>query len=290
MNKALLQKFVYERGKPIYFALFSDLHIDAAGHNRQKLIHDLDTAIEHDARIYINGDLFDFILPGDRKRYTRGGNEIDNDDQIGEIVRMGVKILSPYVDHIDLIGMGNHETAVLKFHHIDAVRLLIWELQKARNPELPHIHHGGYTGFIRHSYRVECENSTGAYRNYTIWYHHGVGGSSPVTKGMIDFNRAQIMADADLYWMGHKHTSITDDGIKRLVCNHLGEVKVVDKLAVFTGGYKKAASLDIDYMERGYGLNYSEEQHMGLQSDGFKLLKINPAGYLDQLEATIYKG
>ena len=93
---------------------------------------------------------------------------------------------------------------------------------------------------------------------------------------MIDFNRAQIRADADLYWMGHKHTSITDDGIKQLYCDREGQIKVREKMAVFTGGYKLAATLDKDYMESGYLNDYSEEAHLGLQADGYKLLTIEP--------------
>ena len=121
MNTALIQRFPYKAGDEFNFGLFSDLHLDSAHHNRKKLLTDLQDCVDHQGRIYINGDIFDFILPGDRKRYTRGSDESDVDDILGKIIRQGVEILAPFVNHIDLIGMGNHETAVLKIHHLDAV-------------------------------------------------------------------------------------------------------------------------------------------------------------------------
>ena len=54
-----------------------------------------------------------------------------------------------------------------------------------------------------------------------IFLHHFNGGSSPVTKGMIDFNRIITANQADLYIGSHKHnnfettyplTYVTEDG------------------------------------------------------------------------------
>jgi len=49
--------------------LMSDLHLDASDHDRDLLIADLERARALNARVSINGDIFDAILPSDRKRH-----------------------------------------------------------------------------------------------------------------------------------------------------------------------------------------------------------------------------
>ena len=269
MNKPLIRDFDYSEKKIFHFALMSDLHLEALDHNRKLLDLDLQRAVDLDARIYLNGDIFDFILPGDRKRHAIGRNPYSEDDQLGEIMGDVIKFLMPYKDRIDMIGVGNHEVSVVKYHHVDPIKWLIMELQRERDKSLPSIHHGGYTGFIRHVYRHGENRGT---RTYDIWYNHGTGGSSPVTKGMIDINRAVIGNAADLYWMGHKHTAIQDNSIKLRMVNKAGEIVVKKRKAVFTGGYKTDTLLGHDYMKHGYKVDYGEESHLSLQADGCAIL------------------
>ena len=58
-------------------ALLSDLHIDASDHDRDLLIADLEAARELDARVSINGDMFDAIVPSDRRRHHNSVSQID---------------------------------------------------------------------------------------------------------------------------------------------------------------------------------------------------------------------
>ena len=75
-------------GTTVKVALMSDLHIGSL-HTDYKMIDDeLKRAKEENALIAINGDVFDAILPGDRKRYR--ANNLHprmysaGDDMIGE--------------------------------------------------------------------------------------------------------------------------------------------------------------------------------------------------------------
>ena len=156
-------------------ALLSDLHLDAEDHDRERLHRDLETASRFGARISINGDLHDLILPGDLKRYTRGTDTYDMDAQLNAITDLGYETLRPYVDLIDVISPGNHETAVLKHHHYDITRGVITLLNRDRTKSLPPIHHGGYKGFQRYVY-----NHAGAgvgSLTFDVFRFHGAAGA-----------------------------------------------------------------------------------------------------------------
>jgi hypothetical protein len=101
------------------------------------------------AKILINGDVFDAIMPGDRKRYR--ANNLHprmfqaGDDMIGESIRWAIEILQPYKDNILMIGDGNHDDAVARYHHIEPVKHLVIALN---GPGAAKIKYGGYHGFI----------------------------------------------------------------------------------------------------------------------------------------------
>lgn len=178
--------------------LMSDLHIGANHVDYRLIKKEIREAIRRNDRILINGDVFDAILPGDRKRFTpdvlhprlQGRRNILN-----AAVDWALEILAPAAHLIDMIGVGNHDVSVEKYGNVDVVRLLVDRLQEI-SPKNHTIHYGGYGGF------VEYQNLR---KSWVMYYHHGSGGASPVTKGMIDFNRKDVWVLADLIWMGHKH-------------------------------------------------------------------------------------
>jgi hypothetical protein len=141
---------------------------------------------------------------------------------------------------------------------------LIIELNRLRNPELSPIQHMGYTGYIVQEYTWGEKDSR---RRIRIWYHHGVGGSSPVTKGMIDFNRAVVANEADIYWMGHKHVASVDPSIHRLHLDKFNnEVMQVHK-GFYTAGYKGGV-MHKQLGKYGYVPDYSTEKFLNHSSFG----------------------
>lgn len=258
----------YSKQKTHYLALFSDLHLEADDCDIEACKADFDEAMKYNARININGDLVDLILPSDRKRYTRGNDRFNLDSQLNYITEYAYNFLKPYVNNIDSISPGNHEESVLKYHHYDILRGVITLLNMVRDKKLSPIHQGGYKGFLRYSF---SHGNNGRVRNLTIFRHHGSGGSSAVTKGMIDFSRVIPYYNADIYWLGHKHTSITDNGIQQARLDKNGDIVIDKKLALFTAGYKKAVS-QRDYSD-GHILDYSDKFY-GLQAQGYGLIEI----------------
>jgi len=228
-------RYDYTNVQDFYFGLFSDLHIDSPRFAKEQFVADANKAVERGARIFINGDIFDAILPTDRKRYTRGNDGFDEDAQINQRVEFAAKILLPYVNHIDFIGIGNHEASIVKYDHVDMVKLLVSELAKQRYAGLPPIQRGSYQGFLR----LWFKQGDGAVRQYVIYRDHGKGGASPVTKGTIPLNRIHTTFLADLYWLGHSHTDITDKTAWTIYPDNAGKIIRKRKRSVITAGYQE---------------------------------------------------
>lgn len=256
--------------EPKNIACFTDLHIDSNSHNREQLIEDLDEAVELDADIIIGSEVFSNIIPKDYIRYTRGKDRGDVDAKINATLNMAYELLRPYVNRIVAIGTGNHDSSIVKYNAFDPVQMLLFMLQQDRDNNLPHIIHMGYTGMFQITFR-QGQHAV----SDTWWYHHGKGGGAPVTKGMIDANRVIQSWFADVYWLGHKHTDITDNGPRCGYLDRLGQLKMRNRLFFYTAGYSGQVDLR-DYKETGYINDYSDESFYGLESQGNAIISYKP--------------
>lgn len=188
----------------LVLCLMSDLHIGGLHVDYNLIEKELATAKKRGAKILVNGDIFDAIMPGDRKRYR--ANNLHprmysaGDDMIGESIRWAYEILLPYRDDIIMLGDGNHDDSVARYHHIEPVKQLVVMLNGTDGK----IQYGGYHGFIHIQMRPYPERTR--IGHYVIHYHHGAGGAAPVTKGAITFSRASMWIEgADAIWRGHTH-------------------------------------------------------------------------------------
>jgi hypothetical protein len=259
----------YKDGDSFALFLASDLHIDDRLFDAALFAEDMARAVDAGARLSLNGDVFGFILPGDMKRYTRGNDPGDVDDKIGAAVEQAEKVLLPYVDMLDMIGCGNHETSVLKYHSVDATKMLIGFLNRSRSKDLPPIRHGGYTGFCRY---VFAEDDGGHAHAYTIYYNHGQGGAADVTNGIIDLQRRGYI-DADLVWMGHKHKCMSTMLPSTIGVDHMGKIFEAPKRGLMTGTYVKNVD-ETDAGASGYRLSFAEERMRTPQGQGGALLRL----------------
>jgi hypothetical protein len=266
----LLQEFDYSKAKEFRFCFMSDWHLEAADHNRKKLKQDLEEAKETGCRVYVDGDIMDLILPGDMKRYVKANDLSESQAVINEVVENALEFLSPYIDIIDGIGVGNHESSTVKYHSIDPAAWLIMLMNQKRDKSLPPIHHMGYTGYLLLDFQHGDNRKT---RRLKIWYHHGVGGASPVTKGLIDFNRAVYANDADIYWMGHKHVSSIDPGIERMYVDKANQPYIKTLKAFYTAGYK-GGHIHKQLIRGGYVPDFSTERFLNHSSSGCIFLTV----------------
>ncbi len=217
--------------------LISDLHIGSSHFSESALRFDLDKARDNNWPILINGDVLDMILWQDRKRFSVDAIDPElrhRSDLITAGIDKAEKILAEYAPLIELLGQGNHETAVCKYHSVDPTSILLDRLRKHGC----NASHGGYAGY----YVIKMVNSYNGKRcgswSWKLRYHHGVGGNAAVTKGLIQVNRMLTWcADADCIWMGHLHNRVLDNGILRERMDDYGNVKYDNCAFVFTGAY-----------------------------------------------------
>jgi hypothetical protein len=243
----------------------SDFHIGASNVDYDFLQADLQEAADSDSRINIIGDVFDAILPKDHKRYkpealhrriSMTSNVLD------EAVDWGEEILAPFADRIDVIAEGNHESSSSKYHATSLIERLVRRLNQQHVTDENHvIRYGGYTGFIDYRFSWDGDPDKGNNRRLVVYYHHGGGGASPVTKGMIDFNRKATFIDSDVVVLGHKHNKISDTSAMRMSCPLQGEDPVTkQQVFVMCGAY-------MDTYQAGRG-GYASDWGMAPQAKG----------------------
>ena len=189
------------RDETIYITPLADLHLDSP-------LCDYDTlaAILKDRhkrlpnhRVIITGDTSDLILPVDLRRHRQSLNIITSgqDEFLMDRIKFVVGRLRGLGCKIDLVGEGNHEHSVVKYHGVDPTTLYASELGAIR---------GGYHGTL--NYRLHYK---GKHRvNYTIDYHHGAWGGE-YAKGYLGAQRWFMQSEGwDLAVYGHNHATRFD--------------------------------------------------------------------------------
>ncbi len=259
----------YEPGETFNLFLCSDIHLESPEHNRQLFIKEMDYAVKKKADILIGGDVFDMILPGDRKRHTMSRTKYEDTDAIlNEALQEAINLFTPYAKNIKVILCGNHDDAVTKYHSIDIVALLIYELNK-----LPgvHIEYLGYQGYIRYYYKYKNGNQT---HTYDIKASHGTGGGAVVTRGTIGINRQMTASIADLYWSGHVHSKVILPDENCSYLDNRGNIRYKSRKGIITGAYVYPVTqqaTERDGRPNPYNPDYGDRQRT-LQSTGGVLI------------------
>lgn len=223
--------------------LLSDLHLGSSVNDEELLRNELAEAKKRKDRIAINGDVFDLILTRDSKRYHPSALHESlqgRDDLVNASLKLAVDLLSPVVDQIDMIGVGNHETSVEKYHNTCVVSLLIDALNhKLEKQKKEHrIAAGGYAGFLHYS--------IGEYL-HSIFYWHGAGGGKGLGNVLAEFiPKGFLIEGADTLWFAHRHVRVVSQlerlailNPPRIVKGRVSEdtVEVRKQWLLRTGGY-----------------------------------------------------
>jgi hypothetical protein len=235
--------------QPHHRLLISDLHLGSPSADEERITADLTRAKEVGARVLVNGDVFDGIGPKD-KRYeanvlhpaVRGKKDLAK-----ALVDHAESLLAPFADIIDVMGVGNHEEAWIRYGYSDPVALLIERL-KSKNKRCQ-TRHGSFWGYINTKLQVGREST-----RHRLLYYHGTGGDSPVTKGTIDFNRKGRNFGYDCLTFGHKH-NIAITGEQILDVTEGGRVIEKLQLNLQTGSFYrnyKQIETDGDPLDYGY--------------------------------------
>lgn len=188
--------------------LRSDVHHDSAHCDRKLEMRHLQKARERNAIIIETGDTFDVMQGHFDPRGSKSDLRVEDKQTayLDAVVNNAAKDYAPYADLWALMGQGNHETSQTKRHGVDLIAHLVDKLNLglADNGQEHRVYTGGYGGWIRFSFKLRGTVGT----SKLLKYFHGAGGSSPVTKGVIDTARQAVyLPDADFVINGHNHNA-----------------------------------------------------------------------------------
>lgn len=181
--------------------LSSDDHVDSIHCRRDVMDRHHREAADRGAAVIKLGDQFDAMGGKWDPRSSLADlvPELRVNDYLDRAVEYVADAYEPIRENLAVLGYGNHETAIIKRHHVDLNDRLA-SLIRARGGIA---RAGGYTGWIRFRF---CQREGIGTDSFVVHYDHGWGGGGPVTLGTIDRNRkAQYIVDADLVAMGHIH-------------------------------------------------------------------------------------
>lgn len=267
---------VYETVLPwgeVGVTIIGDPHTFKTESLTEQLQSDLTTARDNGDRIVLWGDIHDWIVPSDLKRFTSAKHAVKVDGVVNKLVRDLADFYEPFVDSIEIMKLGNHETEFIKRHHVDPMGLLIAELNRRRSADLPPIFYGGYTMWWVVKFVMEYRGKRTGSQSTKFWLHHGAGSSSPVTRGAIDRARIYDAIDSEVYVIGHKHTSLHVQTKHERVDDY-GNVERYDRDFLIVPGYSGWEQKAPD--DDGYPLNWSSEKFYGLESTGCARIRLKP--------------
>ncbi len=267
--KINIYNFDYSKQKDFVFHLSSDFHLDNPAFDFPFWKEEFDSS--KGAYRFINGDWADFILLQDKKRYVKSRDKFEGDDIINQIIDKSENILKPYANEILMIGDGNHERSILKYHSLDPTSMLIRSLNAHKTDKTNLIKHGSYSGFIVLVFRHGKSSRT---RRYVIYYNHGTGGTSEVTKGIINFNRRQYFR-SDLIWLGHTHSKVQVDMDCEIGVDTHNNIYEKERKGIITGTYLKNTIIEPENKQSN---NWNEQKCRTSQAKGGKLLNISLKG------------
>jgi UDP-2,3-diacylglucosamine pyrophosphatase LpxH len=183
----------------------SDAHHDSILCNRDYQLQHLKEAKQRDALIFDWGDFFDAMQGrfDPRRNMDELRPEYRRAEYFDFVPEDSAKYLEDYAEHIALMCMGNHETAVLKNANINLTDRLVYQLNTMRGSK---IKVGGYGGWVRFMFNMSDGKSTGPRKSWRVKYFHGSGGEAPVTRGVIQTARQAVyLPDANVVVNGHNH-------------------------------------------------------------------------------------
>ena len=220
--------------------LMSDEHYDSINCDRKLLKKHHEEAKAKNAPIFKFGDTFDCMQGKYDPRGSKDGLRPEHQvkDYFDAIVRDAAGFYSEYP--VAFVSDGNHEENVLNRHETD----LVGNLAKALDCE-----RGNYSGYIRFSFRDQ--EGLGK-RHMDLYYDHGLGGNSPVTKGTISSNRRGVNYDADIFVSGHNHNRWSVE-LMREGADKAGNIRAYPQIHINTGTYLDKPATGRDRFGSGFG-------------------------------------
>lgn len=252
----------------LYF--FSDLHLGSVSCAEDKLKHDIDTVKQdNDAKVFILGDVCDYISPHDWRFRSNGIAEWVDSDDLGKCQSdYAIKLFKPISHKILGALSGNHEDAI---HQLNSQNVHAHLVDGLGVRDL------GYMAFIRLSFvwargarKVNHKHTRGGdYYSLNVLLHHGFGGGRTDGADLNKFNEFALGYDADLIVAGHTHQkNAAKDKVYFL--NQRGELDVRYRIKARAGTYHKTI------FENSPDHSYSESGGMRPRVEGCLVVTVQP--------------
>lgn len=181
----------------------SDAHTDNPKNDRDTEMRHLDEALERRAIIIDLGDCLDLMQGVSDRRQNKAQLRSSQlaAAYFDKVIDDAAEQYAPYAQNWCVLGAGNHETAWLKHHESCPTTNLVRTI-KVHNPA-SQMGAGGYGGWVK----VRCQVNN-CRMTWTMRYHHGSGGSAPMSMGVLDSRRMFSWVEgADCIAVGHNHQS-----------------------------------------------------------------------------------
>ena len=231
-------------GDEVCFFLANDLHLDHPKCNRELLTEHLDEIKRRNGYILLNGDLFCIMQGKFDKRGNKGDArpEDNTDTYFDSIVDNAANFLKPYAKNILFMGLGNHETGVIKRLETNLINRLAEKLYFLTNHRIVVGEYHGFIYIVATKCEKDQEKRSSSRVAYKIYHNHGAGGDAPITQGRIEDSRLQMYVEgADAIWTGHNHNKYSGQtGVMYLDTNPqsmAAKIRIVD--VIRSGGYKQ---------------------------------------------------
>ena len=225
-------------GKDVWMLFRGDAHHDnpLCRQDLEKL--HLDQALERQAMIWDNGDLFCAMQGKYDRRSSKSSlrPEHQSGDYLDKLVTTAADFYEPYA-HLWVNQLyGNHETSICDRHETDLLQRLSATLKDRTGAMFPVT---GYTGWAVIRFRHKSTNTKAGPRgSVNIWGIHGYGGGGPVTQDNIQRNRQMSYVEcADIMTSGHVHDSWLNT-TQKLRITSSGEEKSCPVTYIKTPSYK----------------------------------------------------
>lgn len=220
--------------------LRTDVHHDNPKCDQDLEKEHLKTALEYDAPVIDDGDLFCAMQGAWDKRKSkesiRPEHQVNN--YLDALVDTAAEFYKPFASIFAVIGRGNHETAIIKAHETDLTDRLAASLRRYGS----NVFASGYGGWVRFRFydQRSPKKEVSPWATVSLKHYHGSGGGGPVTRGVIQTNRHAVKyPDANIVFTGHTHDSWAVD-VPRERLSPSGEIYTDIQTHVRPPGYKDA--------------------------------------------------
>jgi hypothetical protein len=177
------------------FLLLSDVHFDHPYCDRKMFFRLMDQAKAKNAKVFFNGDFFCMMQARGDKRGAKNSvrPEHQGANYFDLVINEAAELLKPYAENIELLGDGNHETAIQKWNEINPLDRLASIIKYETGHQ---IHRAGYHGFIKT--RIQHHVKTGTFKDeFNVPGGFGVERlNKPAAIGGY-WMRVELSADAD---------------------------------------------------------------------------------------------